>query len=381
MTSETIVDQLVVELTYRISEESEKTLEKFQSMFSSNGELNEKMNTIRVKLPQMGKIYPNFWPKLPYRIILRDKSDDSNKENKEENRLKKLQKMEEDKNKAIVKNSKDTTITVKKLFSSLGYATRGLFGLTIARRIARDFSSMLPIGENTAVNAMMSNMSIPKTEAVTEFFKKLGIDVDQGFKTLWSYANFYKIQNQPSDKILQRMINESKTGSFQAAVSNGADPATLRKLKNYQGNLSKDLQNLLQNPLFTEKDLKNMEEIQQKFSNIYERLKFFGFKIIQPFANVILWLGEFADKIENVFSSNFGKMFDNFKNTLTSNNYKMPLSSTSPSPYFGDTPINIVNNFDIKSTEPQEISREIETNMSSQFYRDMIYHVRPNTVK
>jgi hypothetical protein len=352
-----------------------------------------------------------------------------------------------ERNKKTLAEEKNRTSLLRKTFRTLGIATTGYIGVNIARKVMQKMGDLFQYSSNVRTGALLGNVTPEKMQAVEDWFKAKNISPDAGMKTLQSYSNFMKLNDLPLDKVLQKFIGAVQNRSPQAlraAVAHGADANTLRVLRDYRGNVGKELGEI-QKEVYTDDDLKKFDRVGNaisKFQNMIHRSKilvqaadklgdFIEFvtdaleKIINFFNNSPM------EKLEKLVNQTKEKLFqklgweskapqlkeirdeENEKIHLSRVAPKLPISQlkddssqfqtsmderlkavndylanddnpTTDRRFSAATPSNIVvnNSFNIQSIDPEKGAQEAQTKFSKKFFEVIdTYHVQPATVK
>ena len=338
---------------------------------------------------------------------------------------------EKKKNRETMAEERARTRIIGKTMRMFGIATRGFIGFSFARAFTNRFSKIIERASDLQTTAAMSNMSPQRAQATEEWFSAHNIDPKAGMRTLESYANFMNLKNMPYDKILSRMIKESKKGSLRAGVEHGGDPTAIRVMRQYGGNLNEELYKF-QKESFGDKELKSLERAQYamyrikkmfdpdkfmiKFLPIIEAIADLSEKMMIPLGKVGDFLNESVKKIESFFKGfktvtpdtertlsdeeNYaehmrvsGKKFPKIRtitdelpdenDTAATNNGGINNAREKNNIFTGNKNtrnITVTNNFSIRSTDPERAASEVQSLLTRGLF-EKIDSVRPSAVR
>jgi hypothetical protein len=319
----------------------------------------------------------------------REETKKKAEERKEEKRKKAEERMSAKRNREALNEEKRRTKIFSKMTRPFGLLARFGAGLWTARRVYGALTRFASTEGNLETTAAMSNMTTQRTQAVQEWFKVRNIDPEKGMKTLESYAKFTHNVHMPYDKILEKMIGQSRKGSLHAAVAHGADPRVILAMRKFKENIGGEL-NKLQTESFSDEELEKIEKMKAKI-NEWKR---FWLNLDRA----ALALSNFEEKIQS-FLQIFGlnKPENSEERELTEEENFVEHQRSNPVKY-GNMPsafmnrgyteehvknaaasIVIHNHFNIGSTDPEKAVSEIQKNISSDFYKRLNL-VKPTAV-
>ncbi|MDR1333894.1 MAG: hypothetical protein LBJ71_01605, partial [Holosporaceae bacterium] len=339
--------------------------------------------------------------------------------------------------KKTLAEEKNRTALLRKTFRTFGIATTGYIGLNIAKKVMQKMGDLFDYSSKIRTNSILGNVSPEKMQAVEDWFKQKNISPEAGMKTLQGYSKFMKLENLPTDKVLQKFVSAVQNRSPQAlraAVAHGADANTLRVLRDYRGDVGKEVGELQKN-VYTDEDLKKFDRVgnaMNKFTNVIHRSKMLV-KLADRLADFIESVADILEKTINFLNNNpLQKLHDSINKVLGLNpqveeiseeeNEKIHLATVVPklpkiqqptnepskfmnplderlkavNDYLANdekpiidrrsatgtsSNVNVVNNFNIRSTDPEKAAQEVQTRFSKKFFEVDTYNVYPATVK
>lgn len=156
--------------------------------------------------------------------------------------------------KAKSKWQNDTRLTL----ASLGFFSRGflpLWAVSSATKTAVNY------GESIPGKALLNNISVEKTQQIDRFARDLGVEPDDLYSAINKYRDAKQAYKMPADKLLASMIKEIQSSNAHAVAANmhGVSPEVFKSLREYRGNLEKDLNKTAWYDL-TEEEIKVLKE-------------------------------------------------------------------------------------------------------------------------
>jgi hypothetical protein len=434
---EEVVDRIVTELDFQMASDAEATVKKFEDMGKKVQSSNKNFSHIRAPrnsnkidleaFPysydrEMSKLYRKMRPQNinalrkslaieGFRVSSMDDEEifkthmNYEREKKSEKESEKIVREERRKNAKVLKEERGRSIFMKKIWSSLGFVTKGLIGVSIAKQLGsaifKKYKEVLGRGEMLQTQALLGNSTPAQTQALEKWFEERNIDPKKGFQTIESYRKVMNRYDLSDAEIIKRLSKEAKSTSGNIAVrsaqKHGGDPTTMRRLR--EEDISKIDSQLkeLEGKSFSEDDYKKMERGRKAISRIGNVLNYENFLI--KFVDILEGVATALEAIDLIFakaysifekvfpiydaiikaSSGISSVIDKmFNNQLPDDLLKNESVKDTVKP-MQERNVSVINNFNIRSSDPEKAASEVQKLLTSNMF-SKINDVQPATV-
>jgi hypothetical protein len=280
--------------------------------------------------------------------------------------------LEQQKTRGVLAEERKRTQLLTKGMRTLGIVSRGFLAVSLARGIfglgRAAVNNIAKIGRTASdlkTTAMLTGTTPQDVYAVEQWFSKHGVDPKAGVKTLEGYAKFDNLKNLPLPQLLERLIGELKTGDPKSAAIHGGDPNAILKMKEYKGDLRKELADLRAGAP-TKERLELLDTGWREAYKLKENFIWLGREFFVSLIPVLKGLNKTIDFLRGAGEPG-PELSDeeNYAEHIKAN----PQKFTSPAAAAKTVTVN--NVFNIQSRDPEAVAREVEFSLTKSFFSDI----------
>lgn len=209
-----------------------------------------------------------------------------------------IQKEEKFRTKIFTKSQGERDRIVRKFLSTWSVGARGYLTGIFARLGTNVIKQRGKAAQETAAQALMSNMSTQGVQSMQGLATGMGIEPEELFQAINVYRQKTRAWRVPDDVLLQRLMQQAKAPNAHAlaAQMNGIPPHVFMKLKEYKGNLKNDLEN--QKWKLSDNDLKNLERFKTAVYEAGRALLWFMSKVLSGIVEIVDKISPHIDKFK-----------------------------------------------------------------------------------